>query len=204
MTKIINDGQAKIVAAMLLLKEGMQDLKQKRKNNVKRNDKAYAQALSTVTEEIDRLLVLYRTTVFEDDMRARLLRDMIDFLLRRYHKYAIQGKIKSHYYQKGVSLKPEDTIFEHVIPAATVRDKLIEGTLSINQALNVPTCRIARTTDLAIRRLGLHDNTPDGWCFFKRYNLAVADIEIDAYNGQPVTDLDTWTLQDHFDFFGIV
>jgi hypothetical protein len=204
MTKIINDGQAKIVAAMLLLKEGMQDLKQRRKNNVKRNDKAYSQALSTVTEELDRLLVMYRTTVFDDDMRARLLRDMIDFLLRRYHKYAIQGKIKSHYHQKGVSLKPEDTIFEHVIPAATVRDKLIEGTLSINQALNVPTCRIARGTDLAIRRLGLHDNTPDGWCFFKRYNLAVADIEIETYNGQPVTNLDTWTLEDHFNFFGVV
>jgi hypothetical protein len=181
MTKNIWDGQARIVVAMELLKEGMQDLKQRRKANVKRNDKAYAQALSTVTEELERLLEIYRTSVFEDDMRARLYRDMIDFLLRRYHKYAIQGKIKSHYHQKGVSLKPEDTIFEHVIPAATVRDKLIEGTLSINQALNVPTCRIARITDLALRRKGLHDNTPDGWFFFKRYKLAVDDIEIESY-----------------------
>ena len=204
MTKIINDGQAKIVTAMLLLKEGMQDLKKKRKNSVKRNDKAYAQALSTVTEELDRLLVMYRTTVFDDDMRARLLRDMIDFLLRRYHKYAIQGKIKSHYHQTGVSLKPEDTIFEHVIPAATVRDKLIEGTLTINQALNVPTCRVSRSVDSLLRQKGLHDSTPDAWFFFKRYKIALADIAIDTYNGQPVTDLDTWTLQDHFDFFGIV
>lgn len=204
MTKNIWDGQASIVVAMELLKEGMQDLKQRRKANVKRNDKAYAQALSTVTEELERLLEIYRTSVFEDDMRARLYRDMIDFLLRRYHKYAIQGKIKSHYHQRGVSLKPEDTIFEHVIPAATVRDKLIEGKLSINQALNVPTCRIARATDVALRRKGLHDNTPDGWFFFKRYKLAVDDIEIESYNGQPVADLDTWTLQDHFDLFGIV
>lgn len=204
MNKNIWDGQANIVVAMEMLKEGMQDLKQRRKANVKRNDKAYAQALSTVTEELERLLEIYRTSVFEDDMRARLYRDMIDFLLRRYHKYAIQGKIKSHYHQRGVSLKPEDTIFEHVIPAATVRDKLIEGKLSINQALNVPTCRIARPTDVALRRKGLHDNTPDGWFFFKRYKLAVSDIEIESYNGQPVDDLDTWTLQDHFDLFGIV
>ena len=176
----------------------------KRKKTVKRNAKAYQQALEFTTQELERLLNMYRNEVFDEDMQARLIRDSIDHHLRRYHKYAIQGKIKSHYHQKGVSLKPEDTIFEHVIPAATVRDKLIEGTLTINQALNVPTCRIARTTDVAIRRKGLHDNTPDGWFFFKRYNLAVADIEIDAYNGQPVADLNTWNLQDHFDFFGVV
>jgi hypothetical protein len=189
---------------MATLQEGMQDLRQRRKSNVKRNDKAYEQALSTTTEELERLVDLYRTTVFEEDMRARLIRDSIDHHIRRYHKYAVQGKIESHYHQKGVSLKPSDTIFEHVIPAATVRDKLIDGTLSINQVLNVPTCRVARTTDDALRRKGLHDNTPDGWFFFKRYKLAVDDIKIESYNGQPVTDLDTWTLQDHFDLFGII
>lgn len=189
---------------MATLQEGMQDLKRRRKADVKRNDKAYSQALSTTNEELERLVDLYRNTVFEEDMRARLLRDSIDHHIRRYHKYAIQGKIKSHYHQRGVSLKAEDTIFEHVIPAATVRDKLIDGTLSINQALNVPTCRVARTTDLALRSKGLHDNTPDGWFFFKRYKLAVSDIDIESYNGQLITDLDTWTLQDHFNLFGIV
>lgn len=189
---------------MATLQEGMQDLRQRRKANVKRNDKAYEQALSTTVEELERLLDLYRNTVFEEDMRARLLRDSIDHHIRRYHGYAVQGKIKSHYHQKNVSLAAKDTIFEHVIPAATVRDKLIEGVLTINQALNVPTCRVARTTDDALRRKGLHDNTPDGWFFFKRYKLAVDDIEIESYNGKLIADLDTWTLQDHFDLFGIV
>lgn len=189
---------------MNILQENMQDLRQPRKNNVKRNDRAYEQALSTTTEELERLLEIYRDTVFNEDMRARLLRDSIDHHIRRYHKYAIQGRIKSHYHQCGVSLSASDTIFEHVIPAGVIRDKLIQGHLTINQALNVPTCRVARSTDKALRDRGLHDSTPNGWQFFRRYSLAVSDIEIETYNGQKVKDLESWTLQDHFNFFGIV
>lgn len=189
---------------MPTLQENMQNMRGKKYVNVKRNDKAYEQALSTTTEELERLLDLYRNTVIEDDMRARLLRDSIDHWIRRYHKYAIQGKIKSHYHQRGVSLSAKDCIFEHVIPASTIRDKLIAGELSINQALNVPTCRVSRSVDSLLQQKGLHDSTPDAWFFFKRYKIALADIAIDTYNGQPVTDLDTWTLQDHFDFFGVV
>jgi hypothetical protein len=183
------------------LQENMQDVRHRRKHAVKRDDRAYAQALEVTTEELNRLLVIYRDTVFVEDMRARLLRDSIDHWIRRYQKYSIQGSLKSHYHQKYVSLAAEDTIFEHVIPAAVVRDKLIDGQLSINQALNVPTCRVARTTDRALRDRGLHDSTPDGWFFFKRYQTAVPEIAIETYNGQIIKDLSTWTLQDHFDFF---
>lgn len=186
------------------LKESMQNMRGKKYVNVKRNDKAYEQALSTTIEELQRLVDLYQTTVAEDDMRARLLRDSIDHWIRRYHKYAIQGKIKSHYHQRGVSLAAKDCIFEHVIPASTIRDKLIVGELTITQALNVPTCRVNRKVDAALRKKGLHDSTPDGWFFFKRYQLALENIAIETYNGQIVKDLDTWTLQDHFDFFGVV
>ena len=186
------------------LKESMQNMRGKKYVNVKRNDKAYEQALSTVTDELERLIDLYKTTVVNDDMRARLFRDSIDHWIRRYHKYAIQGKIKSHYHQRGVSLVAKDCIFEHVIPASTIRDKLIAGELTINQALNVPTCRVSRKVDELLRQKGLHDSTPDGWFFFKRYKMALEDIGIETYNGQPVKNLDTWTLQDHFDFFGVV
>jgi hypothetical protein len=188
---------------MLTLQENMQNMRGKKYVNVKRNDKAYEQALSTTTEELERLLDLYRNTVIEDDMRARLLRDSIDHWIRRYHKYAIQGKIKSHYHQRGVSLSAKDCIFEHVIPASTIRDKLIAGELSINQALNVPTCRVSRRVDSLLRQKGLHDSTPDGWFFFKRYKIALDTIEIETYNGQSVKDLEAWTLQNHFDFFGV-
>jgi hypothetical protein len=55
-----------------------------------------------------------------------------------------------------------------------------------------------------LRKKGLHDSTPDGWFFFKRYQIALPNIDIETYNGQAITDLDSWTLQNHFDFFGIV
>lgn len=189
---------------MTTLKEGMQSINQKRKPGVKRNKKAYELALSTTTEELERLVNLYRTTVFEEDMRARLLRDSIDHHIRRYHKYAIQGKIKSHYHQRGISLKAKDTIFEHVIPAATVRDRLIDGTLSIIQALNVPTCRVSLDVDQSLRTNGLHDNTPDGWFIFRRYLIACPNIEIETYNGVSVKDLYNYTLEDHFKLFSIL
>jgi len=188
---------------MSILQENMQNMRVKKYVNVKRNDKAYEQALSTATEELERLLDLYRNTVIEDDMRARLLRDSIDHWIRRYHKYAIQGKIKSHYHQRGVSLSAKDCIFEHVIPASTVRDKLIAGELSINQALNVPTCRVSRKVDSLLRQKGLHDSTPDGWFFFKRYKITLDGIAIETYNGQPIVDLDNFTLENHFKLFVI-
>jgi hypothetical protein len=188
---------------MPTLQENMQNMRGKKYVNVKRNDKAYDLALTTTTEELERLLDLYRTTIVEDDMRARLLRDSIDHWVRRYHGYAIQGKIKSHYHQKGVSLKAKDCIFEHVIPASTIRDKLIAGELSINQALNVPTCRVSKAVDQALRDNSLHDSTPDGWIYFKRYQIAAPNIAIETYNGKSIDNLGTWTLQDHFDLFGV-
>lgn len=189
---------------MATLKESMQTLHGKTYNRVKRNDTAYALALSTTTEELTRLINLYRTTVVEDDMRARLLRDSIDHHIRRYHGYSVRGKIKSHYYQDGVSLADADCIFEHVIPAGVLRDKLLEGVLTINQVLNAPTCRLSRDADQALRKIGLHDDTPDGWFFFKRYKLAVDNIQIKAYNQNNCLNLDDFSLEDHFALFGVV
>lgn len=198
---------------MDMLEQALKEHRPKRKANVKRNDKAYIDCLITTTVELDRLLELYRTTVFEEDMRARLLRDSIDHHIRRYHGYAIQGKIKSHYHQRGVSLAAKDTIFEHVIPASQVRDCLIEDKLSINQALNVPTCRVSRAGNNLLNARGMHDRNTNPWHFFKRYKVGMSDLdqdgntifpEFETYNGQPIQDLDTWTLRDHYNFFGIV
>ena len=198
---------------MDILEQNLKEIRPKRKSSVKRNDKAYADCLATTTVELERLVGLYRTTVFEEDMRARLYRDDIDHWIRRYHGYAIQGKIKSHYHQKGVSLKAKDTIFEHVIPAAQVRDLLIENKLSINQALNVPTCRVSRKGNSLLNARGMHDRNTDPWNFFKRYKVGMAELdkdgntifpEFESYNGQGIPNLDTWTLRDHFNLFSII
>lgn len=127
--------------------------KTERNRTVKRNDKAYQQCEEFTTEELERLLEIYRGTVYEEDMRARLLRDSIDHHIRRHHEYAIQGKIGSHYREVGIS--QNDSVFEHVIPASSVRDMLIEGKLTIKQALNTPTCQIRKTNDRVLRENGL-------------------------------------------------
>jgi hypothetical protein len=188
---------------MATLQESMQNLRGKRYAKVKRDEKSYRQCEQTIVEELERLLDLYRNNVAEEDMQARLWRDWIDNAIRRYHEYAIQGRIKSHYNQKGVSLASADVTFEHVIPNRVIRDKLIDGEISIQQAINMPTCRVSKAVDQALRDHSLHDSTPDGWLFFRRYQLVAPDIEIETYNGQSITDLGTWTLQDHFDLFGI-
>lgn len=185
--------------------------KAKRKKTVKRDDLAYQQALEFCIQEIKRLLEMYRTTVFEEDMRARLIRDDIDHHIRRYHGYAIQGRIKSHYKQKGVSMLPKDCIFEHVIPAGQVRDMLIDGALTINQALNVPTCRVSRADNKRLNDLGLHKDNPESYYPFRRYRTAMTQVvdkkkvvpEFETYNGQMIPDLETWTLDDHFKLFDI-
>lgn len=189
---------------MPTLQESMQNLRGKRYSKVKRDAKAYRQCEESTIEELERLVDLYRNNVVEDDMQARLWRDRMDNAIRRYQEYCIQGRIKSHYNQSGVSLAAKDVTFEHVIPARIIRDKLIDGEITITQALNMPTCRVSKTVDQALRDNSLHDSTPDGWFFFKRYQIVAPTIAVETYNGQTVNDLAAWTLQDHFNFFGVV
>ena len=186
------------------LQQLVEGWKPKTKKTVQRNDGSYAQCLETTTAELERLVELYRNTVFEEDMRARLMRDSIDHHIRRYHKYAIQGKIKSHYNQRGVSMAPADCIFEHVIPAGQVRDMLIDGALTINQALNVPTCRVSRDSNKKLNDLGLHDHNANPFYPFRRYQSAMGTALFETYNGQAIPNLETWSLADHFKQFNVI
>jgi hypothetical protein len=189
---------------MPTLQESMQNMRVKNYTRVKRNDKAYRQCEEWAVVALERLLKLYRNNVVEDDMQARLWRDDMDKAIRRYQEYAIQGRIKSHYNQSGVSLAAKDVTFEHVIPLCVVRDLLIDGKITIQQAINMPTCRVSKKVDKALREASLHDSTPDGWTFFKRYQLIAPDIEIKTFNGKSIDNLDTWTLEDHYRFFNVV
>jgi len=189
---------------MPTLQESMQNMRVKNYTRVKRNDKAYRQCEEWAVVALERLLKLYRNNVVEEDMQARLWRDDMDKAIRRYQEYAIQGRIKSHYNQSGVSLAAKDVTFEHVIPLCVVRDLLIDGKITIQQAINMPTCRVGKKVDKALREASLHDSTPDGWTFFKRYQLIAPDIEIKTFNGKSIDNLDTWTLEDHYRFFNVI
>jgi len=104
---------------------------------VNRNQQAYDQTEQFIEAEVARLLEMYRglTTL---DQRARLIRDGLDLYLRRGHGYSIEGNIGAHYRQIGARV--EDCDFEHMIPQAKIRDALIQGRLTIRQAMNPPTC----------------------------------------------------------------
>jgi len=172
--------------------------KRSRNHGVKRNEKSYKQCLDFTHGELQRLLAMY-SELPEEDMTARLIRDSIDHHIRRYHGYAIEGSIGSHYREVGVVEK--DSIFEHIIPASSVRDMLIEGRLSINQALNTPTCLIKKSSDKKLTQSGLVKTSPDNWKFFRRY--AVMNSEFVTFNGQSVSNLNEWTLEQHYKFFNI-
>jgi hypothetical protein len=192
-------------------KQLMEAWRPKTKKRVQRNDESYRQCYETTVFELERLLDIYKNTVFEEDMRARLYRDNMDHWIRRYHDYAIRGNIKSHYRQRNVSMANEDSIFEHTIPEGVLRDMLIDEVITINQALNAPTCRISRTHDKMLRERSLHDNNPEPWFPFKRYVNGMVETvngqsvvpEFETYNGQLITNLNTWSFGDHCSFFGI-
>jgi len=160
---------------------------------VKRNEIAYTQCLDFTTAELTRLVAMYQGRT--EDMTARLIRDSIDHHIRRYHGYAIGGRIGSHYIEVGVD--KNDSIFEHVIPASSVRDMLIEGRLTVGQAINTPTCLIKKNSDKVLSRNGLAKTSPDNWKFFKRYDILNSSFT--TFSGTPVTS--EWTMEDHFKFF---
>jgi hypothetical protein len=133
------------------------------------------------------------------DQTARLLRDAIDFLLRRYHGYAIKERIKAHY--RDADLKPTDkTDFEHVIPAALLAALLIQGKISVELAMNPPTCLLKKKHHALLKKQGLGNKTPDVWNFWKRYEML--GIKLETHTGDEV-DIATWNLGTHVTYFKV-
>ena len=184
---------------MSTLKQLVESFRKNAYKRVQRSDQSYKQTNDFTVNELERLLEMYRACI-EENQEARLIRDSIEHHVRRYHEYSIRGNFGGHYRQFGVDEK--NCVFEHIIPANNVVAMLIEGCLTINQALNTPTCLITKPDDVVLRESGLGSSSPDNWNFFKRYK--VLNSKFRTYNGTVIEDLDTWTLQDHFDLFGIV
>lgn len=181
------------------LKESLDRFTKANYTKVKRSEATHAESLTIAVVELDRLVALYKGK--HTAQTARLLRDSMDHWIRRYHGYVIEGGIGAHYKQVG-----EDTracIFEHVIPAAKVRDMLIQGVLTPTQALNTPTCFISKKNDQLLREHKRVSSSPNYWQFFKRYDVFASNVKFQTHNNQAI-DINTWTLQDHFKLFGIL
>ena len=171
---------------------------QKKPTPVKRGGASYSATQQFCKNEIERYVQMYKQLLVEDQT-ARLIRDMIDVLLRRYHGYVIKENIGAHYYEKGLPHGTK-TEFEHVIPASVARDMLLFDRLTIDDALNIPTCRLSATKHKKLNSTRLGSTTPDIYWFWKRYQSL--DIIVETHDGTVVDTL-AWNLDSHYNYFKV-
>ena len=179
-----------------MLKEALEQFAQPVYVRTKRSTQSYAATAAYVTTNLERLVDLYRNTK-NDEQTYRLIRDDIDNALRRYHQYCIKENIGAHYIERGLE---GNGIFEHMVPASTIRDLLIAQVITPLQACNMPTCRLSKDRDDKLREAGWASKTPDIYNFWKRYEYSFdTDGVFETYDGVDVNT--SMTLEDHFSKF---
>jgi hypothetical protein len=136
--------------------------------------------------------------VENDQQLLREIRNDIDDSLRRYHEYCIQQRdgMQAHYHEIGAD---DECDFEHLIPAARIRDLLLAGCITVDQALNAPTVRLSRAKHRALKDAGWAAKTPNMWLPFLRYTN-VFEAAYQTHDGTVVDPL-TWTLEKHYNYF---
>lgn len=136
--------------------------------------------------------------VENDQQLLREIRNDIDYYLRRYHEYCIKQRdgMGAHYHERGAD---EETDFEHLIPAARIRDLLLAGVITVEQALNAPTVKLSRAKHAQLKEAGWASHTPDMWFPFRRYSQ-VFNAVYETHDGTPI-DPETWSLEQHFEYF---
>jgi len=162
----------------------------------KRGAETYAATAAYVYDKLETVVKEYHAS--KDDVQTRrLIRDTMDHLLRRYHNYCIKENIGAHYRERSITGKSE---FEHMIPCAVVRDLLIAGKITIQQACNPPTCILSKEKHGELKKKGWGSKTPDIYNFWERYNYCFETQGVfETYTGIEVdTDM---TLEDHFNRF---
>jgi hypothetical protein len=160
-----------------------------------------ADTYRTVAERCRKKLKTFCQEYRETANNPQLLREIrndIDDSLRRYHSYCVKERdgMAAHYYELGADSACD---FEHLIPAARLRDLLLAQVISIDQALNAPTVRLSRHKHHQLKEAGWASQTPDMWLPFRRYS-AVFRAEFQTYDGTAI-DTETWTLAQHYQYF---
>jgi hypothetical protein len=133
-----------------------------------------------------------------DQQLMREIRNDIDTYLRRYHEYCIKQRdgMLAHYHEVGAD---EECDFEHLVPAARIRDLLLSNTISVEQALNAPTVRLSRIKHELLKDAGWAAITPNMWLPFQRYTQ-VFSAKFETHDGTAI-DPELWNLQNHYDYF---
>lgn len=162
-----------------------------------RTPDTYRTVAKHCTEHLQRLVLDYQS-VQNNQQLLREIRNDIDYYLRRYHEYCIKQRdgMLAHYHEVDAD---SDCDFEHLIPASRIRDLLLAGAITVEQALNAPTVRLSRSKHHQLKEAGWASHTPDMWLPFKRYSQ-VFSAKYQTYDGTEV-DPDTWTLDKHYEYF---
>jgi len=179
------------------LKESLEQFTAPVYGKTRRTVDTYQTVASYCTRNLTRLVAEYNA-VQNDQQLLREIRNDIDYYLRRYHEYCIKQRdgMKAHYHEIGADV---ETDFEHLIPAARIRDLLLSNTVSVEQALNAPTVRLSRVKHKSLKDAGWVSATPSMWLPFHRYSQVFA-ANFETHDGTAV-DQNTWTLAQHFDYF---
>lgn len=180
-----------------LLKESLEQFVAPVYGKTQRTSETYRTVAKHCKQHIERLVLEYHT-VENDQQLLREIRNDIDYYLRRYHEYCIQQRdgMKAHYHEIGAD---DDCDFEHLIPAARIRDLLLAHTITVEQALNAPTVRLSRAKHIALKDAGWASKTPNMWLPFERYTM-VFEATYQTHDGTAVDPL-TWTLEQHYNYF---
>lgn len=180
-----------------MLKEALENFTPPVYGKTKRTAATYKTVAQHCSTHLNRLVGEYQT-IKNDQQWLREVRNDIDYYLRRYHEYCIKQRdgMMAHYHEIDAD---DDTDFEHLIPAARIRDLLLAGVITTDQALNAPTVRLSRSKHHELKETGWASHTPDMWLPFLRYsNVFKANFE--THDGTTI-DPEIWTLEKHFDYF---
>lgn len=180
-----------------MLKESLSQFIAPVYGKTRRTPDTYQTVAAHCKKHIERLVDEY-WHVENDQQLMREIRNDIDYYLRRYHEYCIQQRdgMKAHYHEVSADV---DCDFEHLIPAARIRDLLLANVITVQQALNAPTVRLSRAKHTQLREAGWASKTPDMWLPFQRYSQVFA-ANFQTFDGTLV-DPNTWTLEQHYTYF---
>jgi hypothetical protein len=180
-----------------MLKESLDKFTAPVYGKTRRTAETYQTIAQHCTSHLNRLVEEYQT-VRNDQQLLRELRNDIDEKIRRYHEYCIKQRdgMGAHYHELGADDK---TDFEHLIPLVRVRDLLLAGAISIEQALNAPTVRLSRVKHESLKDEVWASATPSKFLPFHRYSQVFA-ANFETHDGTAV-DQNSWTLAQHFDYF---
>jgi hypothetical protein len=178
------------------LREQLEGYRPGRVRQVTRSGASYQQTLTWTRDRLSDLIAKYQAQE-SHDQTTQLIRETFDWTLRTYHRYCIEGHSGAHYRQKAL-LSTVKTEFEHVIPERVIREAVFAGRLTLDQALQAPTCRLSKVKHDQLAKNKLRSSTPDPYWFWRRYQQL--DVEIETRDGVLV-DLDKWNIEDHFRYF---